>query len=95
MNCDIESFRGMLAWCFGATYSSGMRQATVILDPRTVLKITRRKYKRRSVKQNKLVDASETMLLTYGRPGYKERLVIKKAKKLGHSFPIYRTREFK
>lgn len=58
-----------------------LRRATVYLDPREVVKVTRQhRYDGRKKREH--------FILTVGAPNYRERAFIKQAQAAGEKFPI-------
>jgi len=58
-----------------------LKRATVYLDERTTMKCTRqRKYDKRS--------RSDTVILTIGKPNYREKEFIAKCRKAGKPLPV-------
>jgi len=60
---------------------SGVKKATVYVSPKFVAKATRQG---RSDKRNNQM----TMIVTAGRPNYRERIFIKACLKAGEAFPV-------
>jgi hypothetical protein len=63
---------------------SGARQATAYLSEKEVIRATRPLYNGKIDRRNKTI----TVVLTLGRPNYRERLFIKACKKAGEPFPV-------
>jgi hypothetical protein len=63
---------------------NGVRQATAYLSEHEVIRATRRQYGKEKWRKNEPIE----MLLTIGRPNYRERLFIKSCKKAGEPFPV-------
>jgi hypothetical protein len=55
------------------------------LNPKETIVVTRRRFK------GKIIKGSKEFLVTIGKPNYRSRELIKKAKKQGLPFPIYGT----
>ena len=65
-------------------YEKLLRGVTAFISPTKTVKLTRqRRYKKG--------DGAETMILTFGRPNYKEREFIKQCKKAKEPFPVKKT----
>lgn len=62
------------------------RSAVKYVSEKLVVKATRRMSRKR--RGPFLGDNHETLLVTFGRPNYRERLFVKKCKKAGAAFPV-------
>lgn len=71
----------------GVLLSTGSKQAIKYLSPNLVVKATRKSYEGRPQRKDA---RNETLLVTFGKPNYREREFIKMAKKTGEPFPIKR-----
>jgi hypothetical protein len=63
---------------------TGSRQAIKYLSNKLVVKATRKSFKGRPARDR----GQETLLVTFGRPNYREREFIQVANKAGEPFPI-------
>lgn len=67
--------------------STGSKQAVKYISPNLVVKATRKSYGGRPQRKDA---RNETLLVTFGKPNYREREFIALAKKVGEPFPIKR-----
>lgn len=65
---------------------SGAVKATKYMSPSVTIKATRRLYGGKIAKQSRTID----IVVTLGKPNYKEREFIKLAQKAGEEFPIWK-----
>ena len=69
------------ARCLRALSNPRVRKATCYLQPRLVVKVTRRhKPNRRAFYEN--------TVLTFGRPNYEERIFLARCQKAGEPLPV-------
>lgn len=69
------------AKCLKAMQDTRVRQATCYLQPKLVVKVTRRHKPRKG-------NNYETTVLTFGRPNYAERAFLAKCCKAGEPLPV-------
>lgn len=67
-----------------ALLRSGARMATKYVSEKEIVRATRRRYRGKIVKNAKNTD----IVLTLGRPNYRERIFIKRCRAAGEPFPI-------
>jgi hypothetical protein len=66
-----------------ALLRSGARMATKFVDPKHVVRATRRRYRGRVSTKG-----TQEIVLTVGRPNYAERAFIARAKRASEPFPV-------
>lgn len=71
-----------------ALLSNNARSATKYLDKNYVVRATRPMSKRRKRPLDRVTSRSLTVLVTLGRPNYRERLFVKSCQKAGEPFPV-------
>lgn len=71
----------------GVLLGTGSKQAIKYLSESMVVKATRKSFDGKPQRKDA---RNETLLVTFGKPNYREREFIKTAKKAGEPFPIKR-----
>jgi hypothetical protein len=84
MKSTFAEVRNSIDAVIFAAISPGMRRATKYLNDSTVVRATKRVYKGRKQQLGGPIE----ILLTVGKPNFRERLFIKACKKSGESFPV-------
>ena len=85
---EYEGIRpGVFAEVIDVLLRTKSRQAIKYLSENLVVKATRKSYGGRPPRKD---EKQETLLVTVGRPNYKEREFIQLATRLGEPFPIRR-----
>lgn len=85
---EYEGIRpGVFAEVVDVLLRTKSRQAVKYLSEKLVVKATRKSYRGRPPRKD---EKQETLLVTFGRPNYREREFIQRATRLGEPFPIKR-----
>jgi hypothetical protein len=70
-----------------ACLANGAVRATKYLSPREVCRVTRRRYRGKVTKAGPV-----ELVMTLGRPNYRERAQIRQLQKAGEPFPVKKIR---
>lgn len=63
-------------------------KATYYLSPKLIIRAVRKTYKNGTAKRHILRSANTEVMLTIGKPNYREREFIKELRKAGEPFPV-------
>ncbi len=63
-------------------------KATYYISPNLIVRAVRKTYKNGTAKRHILRSANTEVMLTIGKPNYREREFIKDCQKAGESFPV-------
>jgi hypothetical protein len=74
----------MICRLVAETLKMGAVRGTQYVSPKEIVRVTRRRYDGKFPAQGKPVE----LMVSSGRPNYRERLFIKKCKKAGEPFPV-------